>query len=122
MEDVQKVLTGEQTKFTEETGKLQHEIHEKWMEVKRLTRELDGAKKECEGLRKQYVFVLINEFLFMENHLILFRITKYANNERASLEKSLHKPIPQHMNNTSKFSMFKTAYISKILTFRSIVQ
>jgi len=48
-------LTSEQTKFSEECSKLQHETHEKWMEVKRLTRELDGARKECEGLRRQYV-------------------------------------------------------------------
>ncbi len=52
-DDVQKVLTSEQTKFSEECSKLQHETHEKWMEVKRLTRELDGARKECEGLRRQ---------------------------------------------------------------------
>jgi len=40
-------------KFNEECSKLQHETHEKWMEVKRLTRELDASKKECEGLRRQ---------------------------------------------------------------------
>ena len=53
LDDVQKVLASEQTKFSEECSKLQHEIHEKWMEVKRLTRELDGSRKECEGLRRQ---------------------------------------------------------------------
>ncbi len=53
LDDVQKVLSSEQTKFSEECSKLQHETHEKWMEVKRLTRELDGARKECEGLRRQ---------------------------------------------------------------------
>ncbi|CAF3682940.1 unnamed protein product [Rotaria socialis] len=84
LEDVQKVLTIEQSKFSEDSGKLQHEIHEKWMEVKRLTRELDGARKECESLRKQ--------------------ITKYAHSERSSLEKTMHRPIPQHMNNTSRLS------------------
>ncbi len=47
------MLASEQTKFSEECSKLQHETHEKWMEVKRLTRELDGARKECEGLRRQ---------------------------------------------------------------------
>ena len=55
LDDVQKVLGSEQTKFSEECGKLQHETHEKWMEVKRLGRELDGARKECESLRRQYV-------------------------------------------------------------------
>ncbi|CAF3283960.1 unnamed protein product [Rotaria socialis] len=84
LEDVQKVLTIEQSKFSEDSGKLQHEIHEKWMEVKRLTRELDGARKECESLRKQ--------------------ITKYAHSERSSLEKTMHRPIPQHMNNTNRLS------------------
>ncbi|CAF2885569.1 unnamed protein product [Rotaria sp. Silwood2] len=84
LDDVQKVLSSEQTKFSEESGKLQHEIHEKWMEVKRLTRELDAARKECEGLRRQ--------------------ITKYANNERLSQEKTMHKPIPQHINNSSRMS------------------
>ena len=59
LDDVQKVLGSEQTKFTEECSKLQHETHEKWMEVKRLTRELDAAKKECEGLRRQYDFIII---------------------------------------------------------------
>ena len=53
LDDVKKVLVSDQMKFSEESSKLQHEIHEKWMEVKRLTRELDGARKECEGLRKQ---------------------------------------------------------------------
>ncbi len=53
LDDVQKVLASEQTKFSDECSKLQHEIHEKWMEVKRLTRELDGARNECEGLRRQ---------------------------------------------------------------------
>jgi hypothetical protein len=52
-DDIQKILSSEQMKFNEESGKLQHEVHEKWMEVKRLTRELDVSKKECEGLRKQ---------------------------------------------------------------------
>ncbi len=52
-DDVQKVLSSEQMKFKEEYSKLEHEAHEKWMEVKRLTRELDASKKECEGLRKQ---------------------------------------------------------------------
>ncbi|CAF4484310.1 unnamed protein product [Rotaria sp. Silwood1] len=84
LDDVQKVLSSEQTKFSEESGKLQHEIHEKWMEVKRLTRELDGARKECEGLRRQ--------------------ITRYANSERLSQEKTMHKPIPQHINNSSRLS------------------
>ncbi|CAF4225326.1 unnamed protein product, partial [Rotaria sp. Silwood2] len=51
---------------------------------KRLTRELDAARKECEGLRRQ--------------------ITKYANNERLSQEKTMHKPIPQHINNSSRMS------------------
>jgi hypothetical protein len=46
-------MSSEQTKFTEDSSKLQHETHEKWMEVKRLTRELDAARKECEGLRRQ---------------------------------------------------------------------
>lgn len=54
MDDIQKVLSTEQMKFNEECSKLQHDTHEKWMEVKRLTRELDSSKKECEGLRKQY--------------------------------------------------------------------
>ncbi|CAF1208086.1 unnamed protein product [Adineta ricciae] len=81
LEDVRKVLNTEQTKFTEECSKLQHEIHEKWMEVKRLTRELDGAKKECESLRRQ--------------------ISKYGNSDRSSLEKTMHKPVPQHMNTSA---------------------
>lgn len=50
---MQKVHSNEQTKFNEECSKLQRETHEKWMEVKRLTRELDASKKECESLRKQ---------------------------------------------------------------------
>jgi hypothetical protein len=53
LEDVQKVLTTEQTKFTEDRSKLQHETHEKWMEVKRLTRDLEATRKECEGFRRQ---------------------------------------------------------------------
>lgn len=53
LDDVQKLLSNEQIKFNEENAKLQHEIHEKWMEVKRLTRELDGSRKECENYRKQ---------------------------------------------------------------------
>lgn len=84
LDDVQKVLASEQTKFSEESSKLQHETHEKWMEVKRLTRELDGARKECEGLRKQ--------------------ITKYANHDRSSQEKTMHKPVPHHLNNTGRLS------------------
>ncbi|CAF0751568.1 unnamed protein product [Rotaria sordida] len=84
LEDVQKVLASEQTKFNEESSKLQHETHEKWMEVKRLTRELDGSRKECESLRRQ--------------------ITKYANSERLSQEQTMHKPIPQHINNSSRMS------------------
>lgn len=31
-----------------------------------------------------------------------YRITKYAQNDRSSLEKTMHKPIPQHLNNTGK--------------------
>ncbi len=58
LDDVQKVLSSEQMKFNEECSKLQHETHEKWMEVKRLTRELDVSKKECENLRKQYVIII----------------------------------------------------------------
>jgi hypothetical protein len=53
LDDVQKVLLTEQTKFSEECSKLQHETHDKWMEVKRLTREFDASRKECEGLRRQ---------------------------------------------------------------------
>jgi CDP-diacylglycerol pyrophosphatase len=53
LDDIQKVLSNEQMKFNEECSKLQHETHEKWMEVKRLTRELEASKKECEGLRRQ---------------------------------------------------------------------
>ena len=52
-DDIQKVHSHEQTKFNEDCSKLQRETHEKWMEVKRLTRELDTSKKECESLRKQ---------------------------------------------------------------------
>ncbi|CAF4097930.1 unnamed protein product, partial [Adineta steineri] len=81
LEDVQKVLNSEQTKFSEECSKLQHETHEKWMEVKRLGRELDGARKECEGLRRQ--------------------ITKYGNSERSSQEKTMYKPVPQHLSNNT---------------------
>ncbi|CAF3862766.1 unnamed protein product [Rotaria sp. Silwood1] len=84
LEDVQKVLASGQTKYNEESSKSQHEIHEKWMEVKRLTRELDGSRKECENLRKQ--------------------ITKYANNQRLSQEQTMHKPITQHINNNSRIS------------------
>jgi hypothetical protein len=57
LDDIQKVLSYEQIKFNEECSKLQHDTHEKWMEVKRLTRELDTSKKECEGLRRQYDLV-----------------------------------------------------------------
>ena len=53
LDDVQKVMASDQSKYSEECSKLQHETHEKWMEVKRLTRELDSARKECEGLRRQ---------------------------------------------------------------------
>jgi hypothetical protein len=28
------------------------------------------------------------------------RITKYANNDRSSQEKTMHKPVPQPLNNT----------------------
>ena len=58
LEDVQKVLATEQIKFNEECSKSQRELHEKWMEIKRLVRELDASKKECEGLRRQYVYIL----------------------------------------------------------------
>lgn len=53
LEDVQKVLTTEQSKYSEDSTKYQHEIHEKWMENKRINRELEISKKECEGLRRQ---------------------------------------------------------------------
>ncbi|UJR22902.1 hypothetical protein I4U23_025930 [Adineta vaga] len=79
LDDVQKVLSTEQMKFNEECGKLQHETHEKWMEVKRLIRELDISKKECEALRKQ--------------------ITKYAS---SSQEKTMIKPVPQHYGNNGE--------------------
>ncbi|CAF0886914.1 unnamed protein product [Adineta ricciae] len=79
LDDVQKVLTSEQMKFNEECSKLQHDTHEKWMEVKRLTRELDISKKECEGLRKQ--------------------ITKYASSTQ---EKTMIKPVPQHYGNNAE--------------------
>jgi hypothetical protein len=62
LDDVQKVLSTEQIKFNEECSKLQHETHEKWMDVKRLTRELEVSKKECENLRKQYV-IIINHWI-----------------------------------------------------------
>ncbi|CAF4112772.1 unnamed protein product, partial [Adineta steineri] len=79
LDDVQKVLSTEQLKFNDECSKLQHETHERWVELKRLTRELELSKQECEGLRKQ--------------------ITKYANSERSSQEKSMIKPVPQHYGN-----------------------
>ncbi|CAF1379791.1 unnamed protein product [Rotaria sp. Silwood1] len=79
LDDIQKILSTEQIKFNEECSKLQHETHEKWMEVKRLTRELELSKKECESLRKQ--------------------ITKYAKNTRSSQEKSTTKSASQHMRN-----------------------
>jgi hypothetical protein len=101
LEDVQRVLGSEQTKFSEECSKLQHETHEKWMEVKRLTRELDGARKECEGLRRQYVFIII---IFDLSMYMVYRITKYGNHDRSSQEKTVHKPVPHHLNNTSRFS------------------
>ena len=50
---MQEALVAEQTRFTVQCGQLEHHAHEKWMEVKRLTRELDVSRKECEGLRKQ---------------------------------------------------------------------
>ena len=52
-DDIQKVLSHEQTKFNEECSKLQRETHETGMEVKRLIRALDTSKKEGESLRKQ---------------------------------------------------------------------
>jgi hypothetical protein len=93
------VLTSEQTKFSEECSKLQHETHEKWMEVKRLTRELDGARKECEGLRRQYVVLL--EIVFLMG-VCVSRISKYGNSERSSQEKTMHKPVAKHLNNSGK--------------------
>jgi len=84
LDDVQKEMENDKTKYTEEFSKLQHDTHEKWMEVKRLTRELEAAKKECEALRRQ--------------------ITRYANNERSSQEKTMLKPVPQHLNNTGRLS------------------
>ncbi|CAF4196018.1 unnamed protein product [Rotaria sp. Silwood2] len=82
LDDVQKALSTEQIKFNEECSKLQHETHEKWMDVKRLTRELEASKKECESLRKQ--------------------ITKYAKNTRSSQEKTTNKPVSQHMRNSGE--------------------
>jgi len=93
-------LTSEQTKFSEECSKLQHETHEKWMEVKRLTRELDGARKECEGLRRQYV-VFIRD-CFLDGCVCVSRISKYGNSERSSQEKTMHKPVAKHLNNSGK--------------------
>ncbi|CAF1107005.1 unnamed protein product [Rotaria sordida] len=82
LDDVQKVLSTEQIKFNEECSKLQHDTHEKWMEVKRVTRELEASKKECESLRRQ--------------------ITKYAKNAHFSQEKTMIKPVSQHMRNSEE--------------------
>ncbi|CAF5225173.1 unnamed protein product, partial [Rotaria magnacalcarata] len=79
LDDVQKTLSTEQMKYNEESSKLQHETHEKWMETKRLTRELEASKKECENLRRQ--------------------ITKYSKDARSSKEKSTLKPPFQHIRN-----------------------
>ncbi|CAM2714606.1 unnamed protein product [Rotaria socialis] len=79
LDDVQKTLSTEQMKFNEESSKLQHETHEKWMEIKRLTRELEASKKECENLRRQ--------------------ITKYSKDARSSKEKSTLKPPLKHIGN-----------------------
>jgi hypothetical protein len=79
LDDVQKVLSTEQIKFNDECNKLQHETHEKWMEVKRLTRELDASKKECEGLRRQYEFIIlifISNFCLQFIELLNMQITK----------------------------------------------
>ena len=49
------------------------------MEVKRLTRELDASKKECEGLRRQYEFInfiFISNFCFQFIELLNMQITK----------------------------------------------
>jgi len=35
------------------------------------------------------------------------RITKYGSSDRSSLEKTMHKPVPQHINNTGKFLKIK---------------
>ncbi len=35
------------------------------------------------------------------------RITKYGNNDRLSQEKTMHKPVPQHLNNTGKLQKMK---------------
>jgi hypothetical protein len=42
------------------------------------------------------------------------RITKYANNDRLSLEKTMHKPVPQHLNNTGQL---KRKNVHEILLF-----
>jgi hypothetical protein len=53
LNEIQETFTAEQSRFTAQCSKLEHDTHEKWMEVKRLTRELDVSRRECEGLRKQ---------------------------------------------------------------------
>ena len=53
LNEMQEALAAEQSRSTTQCSKLEHDTHEKWMEVKRLTRELDVSRKESEGLRKQ---------------------------------------------------------------------
>ncbi len=35
------------------------------------------------------------------------RITKYANHDRSSQEKTMHKPVPHHLNNTGQLKKRK---------------
>ncbi|CAF0804770.1 unnamed protein product [Didymodactylos carnosus] len=78
LDDVQKLAQQDQNKLNEERSKHERSNHENWFEIKKLTRELDAMKKECEDLRRQNA--------------------KYANNERISQEKIM-KPVAQHVNN-----------------------
>ncbi|CAF1613175.1 unnamed protein product, partial [Didymodactylos carnosus] len=52
LDDIQKVAQQEQNKLNDEKTKHERSNHENWLEIKKLTRELESMKKECEGLRR----------------------------------------------------------------------
>ncbi len=45
-------------------------------------------------------FIRIVSLMYV--YIYVYRITKYGNSERSSQEKTMHKPMAQHLNNTGK--------------------
>ncbi len=39
---------------------------------------------------------------------VVYRITKYGSSDRSSQEKTMHKPVAHHLNNTGKCLKIKT--------------